>query len=276
MDNSDQIARWNAQTGARWVERQARLDAMIGVFGAQALAASGLCAGERVLDIGCGCGDTTLAIADAVGPGGEAIGVDVSAPMLAVARRRAQGRSNVRFIEADASAAPLPGGSDLLYSRFGVMFFTEPTPAFAAMRTALRPGGRVAFACWRALFENPWMMEPLKAALPLLPALAPPDPLAPGPFAFADQVRVRTILESAGFADVALAPFDAPMLVGAEVADAVLMSMEVGPLAVASAELDAARRQEIGAAVGRALSAFAGPEGVRLQGAVWIVTARAP
>ncbi len=275
--NQDQIDFWNADGGRRWTEEQAHLDALIAVFGEAALEAAAATPGEKVIDIGCGCGATTLALGQAVGAAGEALGVDVSAPMLARARERAleTGASNVRFEEADASAASLPRARDLLFSRFGVMFFAEPTAAFTHLRGALKPGGRMAFACWRAFAENPWALVPVMAGVQAIGTPPPrPDPHAPGPFAFADASRLRAILVDAGFSEVAIEAFDAPMRVGADVADAAARSLRLGPLAALVRESGGAGIEKITAAVAEALKPYATPEGVILPGATWIVTAR--
>lgn len=276
MSNQAQIDFWNADGGRRWTERQAWLDALIAPFGAEALRVAAPAVGERVIDIGCGCGDTVLALAKAVGPSGSVLGVDVSAPMLARARQRVTeaGLANVKLLEADASAAPLPA-SDLIYSRFGVMFFADPATAFAALRRGVKPGGRMAFACWRAFAENPWALIPAMAGIQALGvAPPPPDPHAPGPFAFADADRVRAILEGAGFGNVAITPFEAPMRLGAGTEEAARMSLEVGPLAALLRESGADPAPVI-AAVAKALAPHAGAGGVALAGRVWIVTARA-
>ena len=254
--NADQIAYWNALAGETWAELQERLDAQIQPLGARAMAALAPRPGEWLLDIGCGCGQTTAALAEAVGPSGGVLGLDISRPMLAVARRRLAdaGAENARLLEADAQTERLePNGFDAAFSRFGVMFFSDPRAAFANVRSSLKSGGRLAFVCWRALFENPWMLVPMAAALQHLPAPPPPlDPLAPGPFAFADPERVRAILTGAGFEGVEIAPHDQKIGTG-DVDQATALALKVGPL-------------------GAHLTA----EGVRMDSATWIVTARAP
>jgi ubiquinone/menaquinone biosynthesis C-methylase UbiE len=145
MNNTDQIANWNERSGPRWVAMQRLLDAQLAPFGDAALARLPLAAGMRVLDVGCGCGDTTLRLADAVGPAGLALGVDVSAPMLARARERSAGRADVAFVEADAQTHAFEGRFDALYSRFGVMFFDDPAAAFARLHAALVPGAPVVW-----------------------------------------------------------------------------------------------------------------------------------
>ncbi len=274
-DNAEQIASWNAEVGARWTTHQERLDALLAPISAAALALAAAAPGERVLDIGCGCGATTLALADAVGPGGRVLGVDVSAPMLARARTRTAAYPQVDYLEADAARAALPGANDLLFSRFGVMFFADPVGAFRAMRAALRGGARAAFVCWRPFMENPWATVPAMAGLRALGVTPPPsDPLAPGPFAFADGARVRTILADAGYDAIAVERFDTPMVLGADAQDAAALAMELGPLG------SLVRTHGGGAAVRDAVTAALGAhetaQGIVLEGSAWLVSARAP
>jgi len=278
--NAEQIEYWNRDAGPKWVRLQDRLDAQLRPLGDAALDRAALVAGERVLDVGCGCGDTTLRAAARVAPDGHALGIDVSEPMLARARERAaaEGRRLASFVHADAQTHAFePGSVDVLVSRFGVMFFREPEAAFANLRGALAPGGRLAFVCWRPVAENPWMFAPMAAAAKHLP-LTPPEPGAPGPFAFQDEGRVRDILEAGGFARVAHEPLSGELSVGGagDLDDAVDFLLEVGPAARALREAgggeDLARR--VADAVRESLVPFAGPGGVRMPYAAWIVTAR--
>jgi SAM-dependent methyltransferase len=165
-DNSEQIAEWNGALGQRWVAMQREIDRIVVPFGDAALKIAAPQPGERVIDIGCGCGDTSLDIARIVGRAGAVLGIDVSTPMLEVARSRAAlaDCANVVFREGDASEAVLPANTDLLFSRFGVMFFSQPTQALNHLRGSLRAGGRCVFVCWRAPRDNAWAMVPLSAA----------------------------------------------------------------------------------------------------------------
>ena len=275
--NAAQAAFWNEIGGPTWVELNDLLDRQIEPVGLRAIAALAPRAGERVLDIGCGAGQTSLAIAKAVGPDGGVVGLDISRPLLAVARRLAAERqaANLSFIEADAQTYSFePAAFDALYSRFGVMFFADPKAAFANLLRALRPGGRLAFVCWRSMAENPLMTAPLAAAARHLSPPAPPPPGAPGPFGFADAERVRDILAAAGFADIAIEPFDTP-IGGNSLADSLRLSQRVGPLGallrenpeVAPKVLDDLRA---------ALAAHLKDGAVWMDGAMWIVTARRP
>ncbi|MBZ5711729.1 class I SAM-dependent methyltransferase [Nannocystis pusilla] len=280
--NQQQIEHWNGPGGASWRRHQERLDDMFAAFSEAALRAAAVRPGERVLDVGCGAGATTLALAGMVGPGGAVVGVDVSAPLLGRARERADAAGlAVELRLADAADAPLGGPYDLLFSRFGVMFFADPVAAFTHLRAAAKPDGRLAFMCWRAAADNDWGALPHRALRDLLPPLPPTDPSAPGPFAFADRGRVLAILEAAGFRDVALAPFDAPLRFGrgdsreAALDDALAQAAEVGPLTRLLAGHDDDLRRRALAAVRAAFAERAGPDGVFLRAAAWIVTARA-
>lgn len=273
--NADQIAFWNETGGRRWTERQAQMDAVLAPMSAAALSAAAAQPGERVLDVGCGCGDTSLRLAEHVGPSGHVVGVDVSAVMLARARERAEGIAHLRFLEADASAAALPGPFDLLFSRFGVMFFEDPVAAFTHLRASIAPGGRLAFVCWRAFADNPWALVPTRAAMQALGVAPPsPDPEAPGPFAFASEARIRRILEGAGFGAITVTPFDAQMHLGDSLEAAVRQSFEIGPLARLLSEAPAGAEERVRAAVLAALQPHETSGGVALSGATWIVTAR--
>ena len=273
--NADQVAYWNAQAGETWATQQEKLDRQLEPLGEAGMAALAPKAGERLIDIGCGAGQTTLALAGRVGPDGSVLGVDISVPMLEVARRRAEGLGNVAFLEADAQTQAFePGAADAVFSRFGVMFFADPPAAFANIRKALKPDARLAFVCWRPLPLNEWMLLPMRAALAHVPPPPPPgDPLAPGPFAFADPDRVRGILGGAGFSDIEIAPRDF-MIGGNPLEESVALALKVGPLGALLRE-NPDQRDAVIDAVREALAAHVGPDGVRLPGAVWIVTAKA-
>ena len=265
---------WNASAGETWARFQNQLDRQLAPLGAEAMRRLPLRPGDRVLDIGCGCGETTLALAAAVGSAGSALGVDVSRPMLEVARARAANAPAAGFLEGDAQTADLPPPLfDAAFSRFGVMFFNDPPAAFANIRRALKPGAPLAFVCWRPFVDNPWMRDPMAAAQGLLPPQSPPDPLAPGPFAFADADRVRSILTAAGFSAVAIEPFDA-RIGGSSVEATLALTFRVGPLGAALRERpDLA--DAVAVAVREVLLRYDTPAGVMMPAAVWIVTARA-
>lgn len=278
-DNAQQIEDWNGPLGQRWVEFQDEFDRFTQPFSEAALRAAAVRSGEHVIDVGCGCGGSTLALARQVGPKGTVSGIDVSRPMLDQAKRRAAAANltNVSFAETDASNGRLPMDQDLLFSRFGVMFFAAPVPAFAHLRRSLKDSGRLAFVCWRAPRDNPWAMLPLVAAREAV-GVTPPksDPLAPGPFAFADETRVRAILLEANFRDVEAEAFDAPIWLGDDMASAAEAALRTGPAARFMREHGLGHEQKALEAVGKALAPQAAQDGsVHLTGATWIVTAKA-
>jgi len=271
----DPIQYWNGPAGARWVATQVQMDGLLAPFGEAMLARARPAPGERVVDVGCGCGATTLAVAAAVGPGGAVVGLDVSAPMLARARERAAGLAAATFVEADATTFRLSPPADLLVSRFGVMFFADPAAALANLHGLLRPGGRLAFVCWRALAENAWAAVPFAAARAALDAPAGPlDAEGPGPFAFADVARVRRLLEAAGFEAVTADRIDRDVLLGEGLDEAVAFAFLGGPAARLVVGADAEARGRAERAVREALAAHASAGRVVLPSAAWLVEAR--
>ncbi|MBV8653509.1 MAG: methyltransferase domain-containing protein [Alphaproteobacteria bacterium] len=274
--NAAQIDYWNAEAGRTWVELQAQIDRTIEPFDREGMRALAPRQGERIIDIGCGCGQTTVELAAQVGPSGAAIGVDISAPMLEVARHRAvpSGAARPEFRQIDAQTGDLGEQAfDAMFSRFGVMFFSDPPAAFANIRKALRPSGRLTFVCWRPLTENHWMRVPMEAARPLLPPMPPADPTAPGPLAFADPDRVRAILAKGGFRAVTIDPFDAS-IGSPDIDQALDMALRMGPLGRALRE-HPGRTADITDAVRHALSQYETPSGVKLPAAIWVVRAQA-
>ena len=274
--NAEQITYWNEQAAPLWLAENARLDAMLAPFGLAVMERARPAAGERVLDVGCGVGQTSLQLAARVGPKGSVIGADISAPMLARARERAarDALANVRFENADAQTFSFtPNGVDLVFSRFGVMFFADPGAAFANLARALRPGGRLAFVCWQTLAQNPWMANSIAAIAKHVSLPAPPAPDAPGPFAFADAARVRGILERAGFRSVSHEPLSGEIALGRTVDEALDFALQIGPAGSALREATPAQRAAASASIREALAAYATPDGVRMKYAAWIVTA---
>ena len=279
--NAEQVRNWNETAAPKWVEYQEVLDAQLDALGRLTMDRARLSPGERVLDVGCGCGATTRALAARVGANGSALGIDVSGPMLARATALAHEARlpNVRFTNADAQTHRFePSSADVLFSRFGVMFFVDPPAAFRNLRGALRAGGRLAFVCWQPLAENPWLLVPLGAAAQHIQLPPPPAPGAPGPFAFADPDRVRGILDQAGFEGIHLESVrDTLSVGGGGLEDAVRILLEgVGPTSAALREADPAVRPRVYAAVREALTPFVTPAGLRMACAAWIVTAHAP
>lgn len=271
---------WNGDSGDRWAANLARLDVMLEDFGNAAIRAANAQPGEQILDIGCGSGTSTFPLAERVGPGGHVLGVDISGQLVEVARAAAPAGAPVEFLCADAATAPLQGGSfDLLFSRFGVMFFDDPVAAFTHMRRALKPGGRLAFVCWRGAQENDWVRLPMAAIRDIVEPV-PADPTAPGPFAFGDRQRLADILAAAGFTAIDIAPFDATISYGRgatreeAVDDALDMAFQVGPLARALADQPDDIREKAAVAVRAAFAKRPGETSVLIDGAAWIVTAR--
>ena len=273
--NADQIEYWNGPVGKRWALEQERLDLNTQVITDAAMPFANPHPGEHVLDIGCGCGTTTLLLAYAVAPEGTAAGLDVSAPMLGVARARAEAQNaDVEFVEDDAATHDFQPVFDLVFSRFGVMFFADPVAAFANIRKALAPGGRLVFVCWRPLKDNLWAAVPMMAAKDLLPPQEPVDPYAPGPFAYAEKPRLEIILRDAGFREVRIDSFEGRMGLGANAEEATSFVFEIGPLARAARELDEGLRSKIRAAVLEALRGYETKMGVTLPAACWFVEAK--
>jgi SAM-dependent methyltransferase len=259
---------------AAWAEVREALELQLAPLGRRALAALAPRAGGSVLDIGCGGGKTALELACAVAPDGTVLGIDLSAAVLAFARRAVKDCGRVRLVEADAQLFPFePASFDAAFSRFGVMFFADPIAAFSNIHRSLKPGGRLAFVCWRALNENQLDLLPLQAASAYLPPQPVHDPDAPGPFAFAKPERVRGILASAGFTEIEITAHDEPVGSG-DLETMLAVCSRVGALGKILRENPELRAAAL-PAVRSALAAYDGPDGVRLNAAVWIVTARA-
>jgi ubiquinone/menaquinone biosynthesis C-methylase UbiE len=274
--NADQIAYWNGPGGQRWTDRQQTQDILLAPVSDILVDRAKAKVGERIVDVGCGCGATTIAFAERVGPAGHVFGIDISAPMLARARQIAPAGIPVDFVLADATVYPFVSGSfDLMVSRFGVMFFAEPALSFANMRRALRPSGRLTFVCWREPRENPWLMMPLQAVykhVPKLPQLGPEDP---GPFAFASEQRVIRILSEAGFSGIEMEPCDLSLdvAVGRGLDAAVETALEIGPASRALEGQPPDVRAAAANSIREALAPFASGNSVPLAASIWIVTA---
>ena len=258
-----------------WLEIRKPLERQLEPLGRAAMDALRPAPGERVLDVGCGVGATPFALARAVGPAGEVVGVDPLQAAVEVARGDPEAPGNVAFVCGDAQSYPFePASFDAVFSRFGVMFFADPVAAFANLRRALRPGGRLGFVCWRNLDENELDAAPLRAAAPHLPAQLVADAAASGWFSFSDQERLREILRLAGFVDVRVAPHDQPVGSGGLQAMVDVCS-RVGALGKILRERPEFRREAV-PALEQALRELDGPAGPVLHAATWVVTARAP
>ncbi len=274
--HAQQVAFWNGPGGARWVAEQARMEAMLAPVADALVAHAAARPGEIVLDVGCGYGVTVVKLAQAVGPAGRVIGLDVSAPMLELARTRTADVANVEWILADAATHPFaPASVNLVFSRFGVMFFGDPAAAFANLRRALRPGGRLVFACWRAVEENPWIGVPAKAIAAHLPPLPRPGPEEPGMLSFADPARVTRILSQAGFATPRFTKFDLTIDIGGGngLDDATEQALSMRPVSQALLDQPEAVRAAAAASARTALASYVVGNTVGLPGAVWLVDA---
>jgi ubiquinone/menaquinone biosynthesis C-methylase UbiE len=276
--NADQIAYWNGPGGQHWADRQQTQDIVLAPVSGILIDRAKAKAGERIIDVGCGCGATTIALAQQVGPAGHVVGIDISAPMLGRARQLVPPGLPADFVLADATVYPFVSASfDLLASRFGVMFFAEPALSFTNLRRALRPSGRLAFACWRDPRDNPFFMAPLQAVYkhaPRLPQLGPEDP---GPFSFASEARVHRILSEAGFSGIKMESCNLSLdiAVGRGLDAAVEAALEIGPAARALAEQPPEVRAAATNSIREALAPFARGQAVPLAASIWIVTASA-
>jgi ubiquinone/menaquinone biosynthesis C-methylase UbiE len=271
---ADQAAYWNGPGGKMWLGAYDRIERGIADFGELTLEAANAQPGERVLDVGCGTGGTTAALARAVGATGHVLGVDISEPLLGAAR--AQGLGNATFEVGDATTYPFEAGSfDLVFSRFGVMFFGDPVAAFSNIRRAMKQAGRLVFICWRTPPENPWAAVPMRAAQPFLPPIERPGPEDPGQYSFGDRSRVERILGEAGFTRLAIEPVDLMLNQGKDIPTVLERIGDFGPLARAFKDVAPEQIAKAKAAIGEALKPHATAEGVKLAGACWLVRARA-
>ena len=277
MDNSDQIDYWNGQAGERWREQAAALDTLLAPFVGSIIAALPRVVTGHILDIGCGSGALSLELARQFG-GAKVTGVDVSKPMLSLARERAAGKEErLQFVEGDASKFTSHQPYDALVSRFGVMFFSDPVAAFANLHGLMKPKAHMSFACWRPANENGWVMLPMQAALEFLEGSPPmPEPRAPGPFAFSEPEYVTEILTSAGWRDIAVEPWDGKLeMPGDSISDTAEFQLTIGPLARLTAEQEI-DRGALKAKIIERLEEKVNSEGrPHLDAAAWIVTARA-
>lgn len=261
-----------------WVHEADRWDGTSGRFGDAMLEAADLEPGQRVLDVGCGAGSTTVEAGRWVAPGGAAVGIDISGPALALARERAvaAGLDGVEFIEADAQVHAFePGAFDTVISRFGSMFFGDPVVAFSNLRHALRPSGRLAIVAWQGPFESEWTAVAVRVAIAHFgrpPDLGAPD--GPGPFAFADGDRFRSVVTAGGFRDVTLAAITRPMLMGSDVEDVVGMVVATPQSKGLFAGQPEAKVEAAIAGLRDAFAPYIRPEGVVMNGTAWLLTAR--
>jgi len=276
MNNDAQIEYWNGAAGQKWVEQSNRLDGMLAPYAHKVLEAANVQLEERCLDIGCGAGALTLAATRASGDTIGSLGVDVSQPLLSLARQRAaEAGSPAKFAHADASTFEADEAFDQMISRFGVMFFEDPSAAFANIRGQIKAGGRLNFMCWQSLRENDWAFAPLQAAMPLLKEIPQaPDPNAPGPFAFADKDRVAALLTDAGWRDVSIEAFEPSItLPGDDVASSAQFMLQIGPLARLIAEQDLDAKMVEQALIDRLSKDRQSNGQIAMKSACWLVCA---
>jgi SAM-dependent methyltransferase len=272
--NQAQAELWNNQAGHNWVEQNAMLDRLFTPFERPLIDA--VQGAQAVLDVGCGAGATTFAVARNLDPGGRCTGADISVPLIERARRRASetGAGNTDFLLADAQTHDFqPQTFDAVISRFGVMFFDDPVAAFANLRRASRTDADLACIAWRGRQDNPFMTAAERAAAPLLPEAPPRDPAAPGQFAFADPGRVEGILSTAGWRDVDIQPLDVACTMTVD--DLETYMTRVGPVSLALPGLDEDRRRAVIDAVWRGFQPFLADGEARFTAACWMVRARA-
>jgi SAM-dependent methyltransferase len=272
--NTEQARSWDGTDGDYWAEHAERFDRSMAGYQQPFLDAAAIEADSRVLDIGCGTGQTTRDAARRAGSGC-ALGVDLSTHMIDVARQLAvrAGVPNVRFERADAQIHPFPASSfDIAISRTGAMFFGEPRAAFANIAGALRPGGRLVLLCWQRAADNEWFSSFFRT-LTGGDELPTPPPGAPGPFSMSDPDRVEVLLTGAGFADVELAACSTPLLFGRDVDDAATFLL--GMLGWMLPADEPARRRAL-TALRDSLRAHQRADGVCYGSATWIVTAHRP
>ncbi|WP_136619936.1 MULTISPECIES: class I SAM-dependent methyltransferase [Mesorhizobium] len=274
--NTRQAALWNDASGKAWVEMQPILDEILAPFERLVVDAGYPGEGGNVLDIGCGAGATTLAMARRVGNDGRCVGLDISQPLVALAteRTRVEKVANASFEVGDAQAYAFESGHfDAVVSRFGVMFFDDPVAAFANIRQAARRGGKLAFVAWRSPVENEFMTTAARAAAPFLPPAPAPDPDAPGQFAFADGAKVKRILEASGWSSIEVEQAD----VLCQIAEGDLMTYatRLGPVGAALREVDRATAEKIATVLPAAFAPFVEDGEALFNAACWLVTALA-
>ena len=281
--NAEAIEAWDGPLFERWLRYRHIYTDGLGAHGEEALRICQPQAGERVLDIGCGLGDTTQRIAQLVGPDGEAVGVDAAPRMIEIAESetREAGIPNARFAVIDVQSGDLGGPYDMAFSRMGTMFFANPVVAMRNVRSSLRPGGRLAMVVWRRREDNEWAYRPQRIVEQLVsrPQEFDEPTCGPGPFSMAGADTTSDILTHAGFAEIALHRCDLPIRSGSDIEEAVDVAMAVGPGAEIirlQGERAVHLHDEIRQALREGMTEFQRPDGVWAPASTWIVTAVAP
>ena len=272
MSNQEQVEFWNGDAGERWAEYSDRLDDMLLPFAQAILAKAKIASFEDVLDIGCGAGVLSMLAAQAAQ---SVHGVDISEPLITLAKQRSQNIEAVQFALGDAAAIQADKTRDVAISRFGVMFFSDPVSAFRNIRAQLSGAGRMVFACWQAPALNMWARTPLEAAMPFLNAMPPmPEPGTPGPFAFADVDYVASVLSDAGWQNIKLSEWTGDICIpGRDAGEATDFMMEMGPLSRVLKEQNL-EIEPVRAALCDRLENEADSKGrIKLGAAAWIVSA---
>ncbi len=269
---------WNGNGGKNWVSREGRLESSLKIFGQQAIEAGDIRPGQRILDIGFGCGETAIALAREVGPKGQVHGVDISVAMVEAADKKAEvcGLDNITFECADAQTNTFVANNyDLVFSRFGVMFFDDPVGAFKNIYSALKPGGRLAFICWAGRHENAWVTLPLQVVAKHLELPPPPGAREPGPFSLSEEGCANEILSGAGFTNIVVESFETPFVLGEDVEEALSFLMHLAPSgsAINNADIDEPTRERIAVDMAKMLESYQSNSGVCMDAKALLVTA---
>lgn len=275
--NEEQRRRWDEEEGHHWVAEAEHFDRMLGPYGEKVIAALAPEPGEKILDVGCGNGALALDVAARVGPQGHVLGLDLSGPMLGLAKQRAgeRGLGNVAFEKSDVQVHEFGSAEfDGVMSRFGVMFFDDPVAAFSNLRSAVRKGGRMAFMCWQNPLQNDWLMVPAGTMLEFLPMPEMPPPGSPGPFGLADPDRTLSILGDAGWTGVELEPVEIQQRLGDDAASAASFLSRTEIAKSFMADTDDNTKEKVWKAVEAKLAEHTTDDGVHLTGRTWLVTAR--
>ena len=277
--NRAQVDYWNSAAGERWLTHRATLDRQMSLITDRLFTRAAVRPGERVIDVGCGAGATTIRLGRAVGATGAVLGVDISEPMLSLATNRAAAVDQVRFERADAQVHGFDAAAyDLAFSRFGFMFFADPVAAFRNLGTAFRFGGRLCLGCWGPLQQNPWFRVPREIAIRHLGPPEPQPPHAPGPLAFADAEYAQEVFTAAGFEDVAIAEEDLELLGPATAKETAEFASIMGPAArrIGETQAPADVVARIVAEIAEAYQEYAGSDGVRVPAKFNFISARKP